>query len=279
MRKKEPLLWIPIYVDKWLYGSTREELEADECSVWTDFLCLGAKDSGYIRANEGFPYSEARIAGLLGRTEELIHRTIEKCLRTHTDNPDEKPKLTRLPDGTLYITNWEEYKLSPRHARRFAQGESSGVAAKEDTMAENPATREKKRKEKERIQSIGVPQPGPGPLSGIPATLEIEAIRAKWNKFADGHGLAKIHSIPKGSARERALLARIRDGLDFEKVLEAIHHQPFLYGENDRGWLLNFDWILKPANLAKILEGAYFREVRGAARDRQPEDPRVGGRR
>lgn len=123
MKRKETMLWIPLYVDKWLYGSTREELQADEQAIWSDFLCLGAKDEGFIRANAGFAYSEARLAGILGRAEELIHRTIEKCLKTWSKDPDEKPKLTRMPDGTLYITNWAEYQFSDRYARMIMAGE------------------------------------------------------------------------------------------------------------------------------------------------------------
>lgn len=270
MRRKEPLLWIPLYVDKWLYGSTRDELEVDECAVWTDFLCLGAKDDGHIRANEGFPYSEARLAGLLGRTEELIHRTIGKCLKNFTQNPDERPKLTRLADGTLYITNWEEYQLSPRHARRFDRG----MSAKEDAMAENPDAREKKRIEKNRKEEGIVDQK---PVD--PCPQDLKDIFEKWNRFAKGHEMPAISGILKGSARERALRARIKEGLDFEELLKAVHAQAFLYGDNDRGWMTTFDWILKPANLAKILEGAYVKNKIGDAARRGPEDPYVGGRR
>jgi hypothetical protein len=32
---------------------------------------------------------------------------------------------------------------------------------------------------------------------------------------------------------------------------------PFLRGENDKGWRADFDWVLNPNNLAKIVEGKY----------------------
>ena len=32
---------------------------------------------------------------------------------------------------------------------------------------------------------------------------------------------------------------------------------PFLTGKNERNWTANFDFIVKPDNLQKILEGAY----------------------
>src|SRR5690606_31554750 len=117
--------------------------------------------------------------------------------------------------------------------------------------------------------------------SASPSKMDlISDIREKWNRFAKGHELPAVRFIPPGSARERAILARAREkGFDFEELLKAVHDQPFLYGDNDRGWLVTLDWILKPANMVKILERAYVREVRGRAKDRAPEDPGVGGRR
>ena len=32
---------------------------------------------------------------------------------------------------------------------------------------------------------------------------------------------------------------------------------PFLRGKNKRGWKANFDWIMKPENFQKIMEGNY----------------------
>lgn len=127
MGKTNAMKWIPLDVDSWLYGSTRLELAADECAVWIDFLALGAKDNGFIRANVGFPYPIPRLAGLLGRDVELVERTIGNCLKTHTMNPDERPKLTRLDDGTLYITNWESYQFSDRWIRKLNKMNESPV--------------------------------------------------------------------------------------------------------------------------------------------------------
>lgn len=114
-------------VDSWLFGSTRLELAADECAVWIDFLALGAKDNGFIRANVGFPYPIQSLAGLLGRDVELVERTIGKCLKTHTIDPEEQPKLTQLEDGTLYITNWENFQFSERWVRKLNKMNKSPV--------------------------------------------------------------------------------------------------------------------------------------------------------
>ena len=114
--------WIPMWVDKWLFGSTRHELAPDEQSVWVDFLMLSGKDDGHIRANETTPYPISQLSGLLYKTEELIFRTIEKCIKFG--------KLEYTKNNTLYVCNFQGYELSKRHKRRIVMGV---VSEKKDT--------------------------------------------------------------------------------------------------------------------------------------------------
>jgi hypothetical protein len=49
------------------------------------------------------------------------------------------------------------------------------------------------------------------------------------------------------------------------EVFAQINASAFLRGDSDRGWCAGFDWALKPANIAKVLEGNYRRSA-GAKR-------------
>lgn len=44
---------------------------------------------------------------------------------------------------------------------------------------------------------------------------------------------------------------------DIKRALTLAENSDFLKGKNDRGWTANFDWLMKPANMAKVLEGNY----------------------
>lgn len=44
---------------------------------------------------------------------------------------------------------------------------------------------------------------------------------------------------------------------DFEKAFHIMQDTPFLRGENERGWRPSFDWIIRSANLLKVLEQRY----------------------
>lgn len=59
--------------------------------------------------------------------------------------------------------------------------------------------------------------------------------------------------------RKKAIKARIAQ---YNKqaifdVFQKVLNSPFLLGENDRNWRCDFDWIFKPTNFTKILEGNY----------------------
>ena len=55
------------------------------------------------------------------------------------------------------------------------------------------------------------------------------------------------------------LKARLKD-YTIDEVLSAIsgiREQPFLLGQNNKGWQITFDWFVKPNNFIKVYEGNY----------------------
>ena len=60
-------------------------------------------------------------------------------------------------------------------------------------------------------------------------------------------------------ARKKAIKARLKTYTvdDFQLMFEKAEASSFLKGANDRNWSATFDWMLKDANMAKILDGNY----------------------
>jgi len=114
---KKPLPWVPWHVDSWIYGSSRIELSRAQRSDFVDLVLLSAKDSGWIRANETTPYPLGQLAGMLSIKPEDLQETIERCIEVR--------KITRDENGTLYITNYERYRLTPRYRRKLEHGSGS----------------------------------------------------------------------------------------------------------------------------------------------------------
>ena len=60
-------------------------------------------------------------------------------------------------------------------------------------------------------------------------------------------------------ARKKANKARLNTYTidDFETLFQKAEASSFLKGSNDRNWSATFDWMIKDANMAKVLDGNY----------------------
>lgn len=74
--------------------------------------------------------------------------------------------------------------------------------------------------------------------------------------------------------RKKTLRARLKDPewrKDFKEALERVPRAKFLAGHNDRGWVADIEFFLRPGTVDKILEGKYDETT--------PPRPRKNGRR
>ena len=81
----------------------------------------------------------------------------------------------------------------------------------------------------------------------------VDTVIKKWNDI----GLNVVRNI-KGK-RLDSLHARIKEYSkdDVLTVIENVKYSDFLKGNNNRNWTADIDWILKPNNFIKVLEGNY----------------------
>ncbi|EOU1153728.1 hypothetical protein C4D51_01240 [Clostridium perfringens] len=95
----------------------------------------------------------------------------------------------------------------------------------------------------------------------ILCSTHVQRVIEEWNSI----GLQKIISINAGTNRYKSLKARINE-YGIENVIKAIkniNESSFLKGQNNRNWIVNFDWLVKPNNFIKVLEGNYKDENGG----------------
>lgn len=92
-----------------------------------------------------------------------------------------------------------------------------------------------------------------------PALIDTNAFVVYFNEQIQAHG-AIIKQVKNVTAqRKSAIEARARE--NGKEALKTIADKAavsdFLNGKNDRGWLATFDWIMKPNNFVKVLEGNF----------------------
>lgn len=102
-------------------------------------------------------------------------------------------------------------------------------------------------------------------IASPPYPPSIRRVIEKWNGLADV-GVRQITSV---NGNRRVLLdARLKEhGLQaVEDAIERIRGSTFLRGGGSKGWVITFDWFIKPNNFPKVAEGNYD-DAKGGGKD------------
>ena len=85
--------------------------------------------------------------------------------------------------------------------------------------------------------------------------IDYNGIKDAYNRLCPS--LPSVRTLSE--SRKKAIKARLTSYTveDLEEAFMKAESSSFLKGNNDRNWQADFDWILKDANLAKILDGKY----------------------
>ena len=102
--------------------------------------------------------------------------------------------------------------------------------------------------------------------------------RAEYQQIADMYNDTCV-SFPRlyklSESRKKAIKARLQTYSveDFQRMFEMAEGSSFLKGANNRNWSATFDWMVKDANMAKILDGNYQdRQSESQIPEKTPEE-------
>ena len=86
-----------------------------------------------------------------------------------------------------------------------------------------------------------------------------EQMMAMWNELASRYPcLPAVRKLTTLRIKQAALRLSEIGGLEvWQEALEKIEISGHCLGNNDRGWVANFDFLLQPSSLTKLLEGNY----------------------
>ena len=86
--------------------------------------------------------------------------------------------------------------------------------------------------------------------------------KINYQEIADMYNTICI-SLPRmttlSDKRKEAIAARLKHYTvdQFREMFTKAENSAFLKGSNNRNWMANFDWLIKDANFAKVLDGNY----------------------
>lgn len=189
-----------------------------------------------------------------------MHNTLSRDRYIETSYTDEKKKLLLKDNGSYSLTNGNSIDDTKLIERSNRQTQKRRKIDKQKTHSDKDIGLDKdleldldteldKDKEKD-INDLIVSK------DTIRQT-DVQRIITEWNRLEE-FGINPVKRMtPK---REQAVKARIRQNHidDILEAIENIRHSSFLQGQNKEGWMITFDWFLKPGNFAKVFEGNYL---------------------
>jgi hypothetical protein len=182
-----------------------------------------------------------------------MHNTLSRDRYVETSYTDEKKMLLLKDNGSYSLTGGnpiDDTRLIERSGRQTQQRRNKDATKTHSDKGLDIDKDIDKEKDNKLIVS-----------KDTICQTDVRRVIEEWNKLQEV-GINPIRDIKPSSKRYQLLKGRIREyGID--EVLNAINNvrnSDFLRGENNRGWMITFDWFVKPNNFLKTLEGNYNKE-------------------
>ena len=217
--------------------------------VWFKLLCLAGKqnNSGVFMMGQ-IAYTDKMLATIFRMKET----TVQLALQTF-----EQFGMVEIIDGVITIPNWNKHQSLDSYEkkkerdrlyqaeRRAAQKALIGKSSDSQTIESSYVAVSEQDKEEE-----------------IEIDKDIEREKIDYNGIINAYNeicksFPSVRTISE--ARKKAIKARLKTyGMeDFKRLFEKAEASSFLKGKNSNNWAANFDWLIKDANMAKVLDGNY----------------------
>ena len=222
--------------------------------IWFKLLCLAGKQNngGVFMMNDKLAYTDEMLATIFRRSVNTVRLAL---------NVFEKYGMVEIVDNVVTIPNWEKH-----------QSLDKLEAEKKKTRQRVAAYRERQR---EIANCNGYCNVTVTPCN---ATEEDKEEDIEKDKDKEGEKKEKCQKIvdifnslcpsfPKVKFLSDSMISNISNLVerfpesDISTAFHKCEKSSFLKGNNSRKWKASFDWIIKPQNLPKILNGNYDDEI------------------
>lgn len=218
----------------------RHEHGKDMQIVYLRMMLLSIDKGGYIYFQGVYDSLEEELAEEFDEPVETVRETLEYLKKNKMISIDENSDCF-VPES-LKLTGSECY--SAERMRRKREKEKASHCDRDVTRSDDIVTSCDGEIELEK-------------------EIEIEKRESiDYQQIADMYNDTCV-SFPRltklSDSRKKAIKARLKQCSieDFQKLFTMAEESSFLKGQNGRDWSANFDWLIKDANMAKVLDGNY----------------------
>lgn len=245
--------------------------------IWFKLLCLAGKNnnSGVFILNDKIAYTDEMLATVFRRdinTVRLALKTfenygmIEIVSGVYTiPNWGKYQNLDKIEQKSQYMRNYmQEYRKKQKdkiecktNSKLYGKVNSKTNVSSAEVYNKELDNKELDNKELDNKEKEIEEENDLIVSKDTIRQTDVQRIIDEWNTLEE-FGITPVKRMtPK---REQAVKARIRQNHmdDILEAIENIRHSSFLQGQNKEGWMITFDWFLKPGNFAKVFEGNYL---------------------
>lgn len=227
--------------------------------IWLQLLCLAGRvnGNGYIYLTEEIPYTDEMLAVEF----DTPLATVRMALKLF-----QQFKMIDVIDSIYHVSAWDKYqnvdglekireqgRIRQQRFRENKRLELSEVTLHNVTdryeVTHGNAIEEEGEEEKEEEKEKDIE----GEKKERP--IGADGVVALYHTLCPSFPVVKVIS----EARRKAIKARLNvyGFEDFRTLFEKAEASDFLKGANDRNWTATFDWLIRDANMAKVIDGNY----------------------
>ena len=217
-------------------------------TCWFKLLCLAGKqnNSGVFLLGR-MPYTDKMLATIFRMNEA----TVTMALKTF-----EQFGMVEIVDGVITIPNWGKHQnLDQLESKKeYMRNYMAEYRQKQKALTSGkPNCKTNSKANVSQADKEGDKEPEKEP--------DIKKEKNECQQIVDLYHSICI-SFPAvrslSDARKQAIKARLKKYTldDFRQVFQMAEDSSFLKGA-DGGWKASFDWLIKEANMLKVLEGNY----------------------
>lgn len=223
----------------------------DYVLFYLKLLVESVDHEGGLRFSDTIPYNEQMLATVTNTNVDIVHRAMEIFQRLNL--------VEILDDQTIYMEEIQKMTgsegWSTQRVRDFrAKKASKALPCNTDETDCNDQETKSKSKSKSKSIEIDI----------TPDEPAVSRSKTNYSLVRDLF-IAHCPSLPQPtpaekwtSTRKNAVRSKDLSPETFAEVFDRVEQSDFLTGRNGK-WEggCSFDWILKPANWQKIIEGTY----------------------
>lgn len=222
--------------------------------IWFKLLCLAGKQNngGVFMMNDKLAYTDEMLATIFRRSVNTVRLAL---------NVFEQFGMVEIVDNVVTIPNWEKH-----------QSLDKLEAEKEKARQRVAAYRERQRK---IANCNGYSNVTVTPCNATEEDKEEDIEKDKDKEGDKKEKCQKIVDIFNSLCPSFPNIKYLSDSMksyilnileqfsesDISTAFRKCEKSSFLKGNNPRKWKASFDWIIKPQNLSKILNGNYDDEI------------------